>query len=43
MEDLSVLKPLRIYSHDKRSGCAPFVTMVQATDLRERDNIAGGG
>src|SRR5271163_4286679 len=29
--------------HDKRLGRVPFVAMVQATDLWERDNFAGSG
>ena len=43
MEDGSTPKPLRFYGRAKRLGRAPFVAMVQATDLRERDNFAGSG
>src|SRR5262245_58110153 len=43
VEDASTPKPLRFCGYDKRLGRAPFVAMVQATDLRERDEFAGRG
>jgi hypothetical protein len=36
-------KPSRLYGRDKRLGRPPFVAMMQTTDLRKRDNLAGSG
>jgi hypothetical protein len=43
VDDASTPKLLRFCGRDKRLSGVPFVAMVQATDLRERDNLAGSG
>jgi hypothetical protein len=40
-EQPSTPEPSQLYSHHERLGRTSFVAMMQTTDLRERDDLAG--
>jgi hypothetical protein len=42
-EQPSTPEPSQLYSYHERLGRTSFVAMMQTTDLRERDNLAGSG
>src|SRR3979490_1779277 len=42
-EQPSTPEPSQLYSHHERLGGTAFVAMMEAADLRERDNLAGSG